>query len=145
MKWQRKLGSPKPAETFYKLYDCARMLEQHEKQYAVSVAAHPDGPKKNDCGQKTTPTAGHSRKAELPASPIPMQQRQEPPRPEDTDVSVTRPRERCCYLCREVGHRRDCPRRIESPGCSSVSDTHAVEAVASELSDEQLKQMLAKW
>ena len=89
MKLQRKLGSPKPAETFYKLYDRVRMLEQHEKQYAISAAARPDGPKKNDRGQKTTPTAGHSQKAELPASLKPMQQWQEPPRPEDTDSSAT--------------------------------------------------------
>jgi len=94
----------------------------------------------------TTPTAGHSRKAEVPASPKPVQQRQEPPRPEDTDVSATRPRERRCYLRREVGHIRcDCPWRMESPGRPFVSGTHAVEAVASELSFEQLEQMLAKW
>ena len=33
---------------------------------------------------------------------------------------------------------------MESPGRSSVSGTHAVEAVASELSDDQVEQMLAK-
>ena len=100
---------------------------------------------KNDRGQKTTPTAGHSWKAELPVSPKPMQQWQEPPRPEDTDASATRSREQRCYLCREVGHIRcDCPRRMESPGRSSISGTHAVEAVVRELSVEQLEQILAK-
>ena len=32
-KWQRKLGAPKSSETFQELYDHARTLEQHEKQY----------------------------------------------------------------------------------------------------------------
>ena len=37
-KWQRKLGAPKPPETFQELYNRARTLEQHKKQYnAASV------------------------------------------------------------------------------------------------------------
>ena len=35
MKWQRKLGAPKPEETFYDLYDRARLLESREKQYSA--------------------------------------------------------------------------------------------------------------
>ena len=48
-RWQRKLGAPKPSETFHELYDRARMLEQHERQYAESAAARTDGqPRKNE-------------------------------------------------------------------------------------------------
>jgi len=31
VQWQRKLGAPKPNESFKELYDRARILEQHEK------------------------------------------------------------------------------------------------------------------
>lgn len=31
-KWQRKLGAPKPTESFSELYDRARMMEHHDKQ-----------------------------------------------------------------------------------------------------------------
>ena len=42
VKWQRKLGAPKPQETFASCYDRARTLEQHEKQYAASAASKSD-------------------------------------------------------------------------------------------------------
>jgi len=37
VKWQRKLGAPKPEETFYDLYDRARALESREKQYSAGM------------------------------------------------------------------------------------------------------------
>ena len=39
VRWQRKLGAPKPTESFKELYDRARIMEQHEKQYAAAAAA----------------------------------------------------------------------------------------------------------
>ena len=36
VKWQRKLGAPRPDETFYTLYDRARALKSREKQYSSS-------------------------------------------------------------------------------------------------------------
>ena len=43
-KWQRKLV-PKPEETFSELYDRARTLEKHEKQYVSSAAARAENTK----------------------------------------------------------------------------------------------------
>ena len=37
VKWQRKLGPPKPEESFYDLYTRARLAEEYEKQYAASA------------------------------------------------------------------------------------------------------------
>ena len=37
-KWQRRLGAPKPSETFTDLYDRARTLERHDKQFADSAS-----------------------------------------------------------------------------------------------------------
>ena len=52
VKWQRKLGAPKPKETFHELYDRAHMLEQFEKQFAESANTHAKLGKKPK--QKTT-------------------------------------------------------------------------------------------
>lgn len=41
-KWQWKLGAPKPGETFAEIYDRARMLEKHERQYVASAAVRND-------------------------------------------------------------------------------------------------------
>ncbi len=38
-KWQRKLGAPKSGESFTELYERARMLEMHEKQYSAVALA----------------------------------------------------------------------------------------------------------
>ena len=40
VKWQCKLEALKPGETFHELYNRAQMVEQYEKQYAASAAAH---------------------------------------------------------------------------------------------------------
>ena len=52
--WQRKLGAPKTGETFQEFYDRARVLKQHEGQYAESAASHGDGAKsdQNVCHRK---------------------------------------------------------------------------------------------
>jgi hypothetical protein len=42
VKWQRKLGSPKPDETFHDLFARARMLEEHEKQFQQSSQLQSD-------------------------------------------------------------------------------------------------------
>ena len=54
VKWQRKLGAPKPGESFHELYDRARMLEQYEKQYSASVQAQSEIIKRSEQNRKTT-------------------------------------------------------------------------------------------
>ena len=58
VKWQRKLGAPKPQETFRELYDRARTFEQHEKQYAASAASKSDTQR---AGKKNEQTSQSSR------------------------------------------------------------------------------------
>ena len=43
VKWQRKLGAPKPEESFQDLYDRARLMEQYEKQYSDTVTVRSEG------------------------------------------------------------------------------------------------------
>ena len=42
VKWQQKFGAHKTNETFQKLFDHGRVLEQHEKQYDMSAASRGD-------------------------------------------------------------------------------------------------------
>ena len=52
-KWQRKLGAPKIDEKFNDLYDRARVVERHKKQYLASASARSDAKdKKKDQGAK---------------------------------------------------------------------------------------------
>ena len=62
MKWQRKVGAPKTGETFQELYDRARILEQHERQYAESTAARSDGTRKGDRNQRVGEGGGNRGK-----------------------------------------------------------------------------------
>ena len=66
VKWQRKLESPRPTESFSELYDRARMLERHEKQYAASAAARGDTThntgKKDDHSQQKQPNVPRGSK-----------------------------------------------------------------------------------
>ena len=51
VKWQRKLGAPKTGETFQELFDRARVLEQHEKQYTESAVLKGETPSWSDNGE----------------------------------------------------------------------------------------------
>ena len=51
VKWQRKLGAPKTGETFQELFDRARVLEQHEKQYTESAVLKGEIPSWSDNGE----------------------------------------------------------------------------------------------
>lgn len=49
-RWQRKLNAPRAEETFEQLFERARMLEQHEKQFSASAAC------RNEKKKPTAPT-----------------------------------------------------------------------------------------
>ena len=138
VKWQRKLEAPKPGETFHELYNRARMMEQYEKQYAASAAAHSDqSSKKNDHTHKTATSTVKDESAG-----------QEQPKNTGPGAGKKVQRGVFCWGCREPGHiKRNCPKKAEAPGRSNVSSTRTVEASpdvkADDLTEEQLEQMLA--
>ena len=119
VKWQKKLGAPKPDETFHQLYDRARMLEQFEKQYEFSAQ---------------TQSEYNKQKAHRIT------------KPRNSTFSVNRTfnfddqiskwqgngissEERRCYKCKEVGHiRQNCPQKSEAPGRSTLTQGKYSEA-----------------
>lgn len=110
------------------LYNRARMLEEHEKQYAASGASqgYPSSGKKTDRFKKPAGTLPVSRVSEKSAT--------------ETGNSV---KERHCFRCKEVGHlRRECPLQCgvqaEAPGKSKSSRTATIEITGSATSTEQL-------
>ena len=90
VKWQRKLGAPKPGETFQELFDRARVLEQHEKQYAESAASRGD-PLKND--------KPHVQNEELPKGNVNYWPKHDKATEEFVPI-----RDRVCFNCRQTGH-----------------------------------------
>ena len=157
-RWQRKLGTPKPSETFHELYDRARMLEQHERQYTESAVARTDGqPRKNE--------KPASQRYPLRAKPqqVPQDSKDLPrPAQNSAKVGAETKREqamgdrRACYRCGSRGHlARQCPKqahRPEAPGHSSnhpTSRTATLGAVSppchpEDLSEAELQELLAR-
>ena len=103
---------PKPDETFGQLFERARMLEQHEKQFTVSAASRGE-----TVARKAKPAAGVGRPPpSMKATKVP----ETPSRPLPTPNFV-----RLCHVCRQPGHlARNCPERLkntkqEAPGRSN--------------------------
>ena len=146
VKWQRKLSAPKPQETFRELYDRARTLEQHEKQYAASAASKSDS---HRSGKKNEQTNQSPRD---PPSKSTDRQDSETDPPQTTLSNSQTDRRRSYHRGRfKSGHRDNQQRREtkplqEAPGRSDASRTAVVGQVPKldDFSDEQLKAVLAR-
>lgn len=138
-KWQRKLNAPRTDETFEQLFERARMVEQHEKQFSASAAC------RNEPQTK--------KKQAVPSSKPAISQKSHKV-PEVASTPAPAPMKGLCRDCGQAGHwARNCPRRSkdkkqqEAPGrsVSEVSRTSCVEAKEkSELTEEELELLLAK-
>ena len=134
-KWQRKLGAPK-LESFTELYDQARMLEQHEKQYQASAQAQ--RPDKGARSDSKGPRPSKKSKEHPPKGNTPH-----PPASQPLPPTVQRVR-LCHNICESPEHlARHCLKRSkEAPGRSQpATRTHVVQ-----VSGPELESMLAeKW
>ena len=147
VKWQRKLGAPKPQEIFRKLYNQVRTLEQHEKQYAASAASKSDTHRSNKSNEQTS----QSPRDPAGTSTDHQDSGTDPPLPTTSSNSQTI-RRRTHPRGHFRGGHRDNQQRWESrphreaPGHSDTSRTAVVGQVPKldDFSDEQLKAVLAK-
>ncbi len=138
MKWQRKLSCPKPDEGFHELLARVRMLEKHDKQFALSAQSHHENKKGS---------SEHSRRQNNPAdkknstSLLPVKK----PNEKEAENYTLR-----CYRCKQLGHlRKDCPRKTEAPGhITHGATTGSVRVKASvqvkDLTESKLEDMLAE-
>ena len=146
-KWQRKLGAPKPGETFGELYDRARTLERHEKQFSETAAASKER-KSVSGGDKQVMISEAQVRSEEGGKDQPQAFRGA-----NTNAPCTRQRVEC-HRCKNLGHyAQECPFRAnksESLG-QSTSRSATLTAVPVEtnsslgsFSIEQLEQHLAQ-
>ncbi len=165
VKWQRKLGVPKPDETFYALYDRARMFESREKQYSADSRVDNRGKQKGQHQNRSSEKQfqGDS-KSDSGSQSVSVPRG----RGAQGGAGVNRSRfRRQCYNCHGYGHyASDCTRTLrEAPGrargnpASSTNSTVGAEQSSnvsvepssnvsieqsSEMTTEQLEQMLAQ-
>ena len=155
-RWQRKLNAPHTDETFAQLFERARMLEQHEKQFTASAACRTEASIKKT--RQSTP-AGGSRPvpiATTATTPATGQRSQRSPGGVPSPAPSSKVG-RLCYICQDPGHfARNCPTRSrnakhESPGRSShesAARTSSVEVKETkeqkELTEAELEFLLAR-
>ena len=140
VKWQRKLGCPKPDEGFHELLARARMLEEHEKQFAVSAQSRNEHKKSHSEGSRKQNRTGDKKNLPIVTS----NNRKSP----DKEPEI---RERRCFRCKQLGHlQKDCPVKTEAPGRSAqTANTGSVGAGelpvhAADLTESQLENLLAE-
>ena len=153
-KWQRKLGHPKPDETFEELYGRARTAERHDRQYSESAAGRSDPQHKtSDRTKKASNSSSSGGSGSSSGSNKTDVRKREIQGPGD-DVSEGSTERGSssnlvCYNCRETGHiARHCrkPKQgAEAAGRSRGSSVGSkVLVTMADLSDQQLKDELAQ-
>ena len=139
-KWQKKLGAPKSSDSFGDLYDRARTLERHEKQFADSAA-----------GRKKSTTPSSERSTRSSGNPTEKEDPGHSHANRESKENDATPRSQWCYKCRKHGHlTRDCPQKGKSEASGRTARAAALVASPTEVSSplsgfsvQQLEEHLA--
>ena len=136
-KWQRKLGAPKPNETFEELYSRARTLECHDQQFTQSAAGKNEPRNRKSSDKSASEPTGQSAAGKAKSSS------------EEEGAGQKQTRTDGCFNCGRPGHiAKYCyskkPRRgagAEATGRSS--QPNKVLSTVADMTDQQLEQELA--
>ena len=136
-RWQRKLGAPKPDESFDELFNRARTTERREQQYCEVAEERKDAQQKTKKVEKA-PTQPRKEQAEKASN----SEKRESSSKQGQGQGPQ------CHNCHRYGHiAKFCwdkqKRGAEAPGKQKDSKTHLVTCV-DELSDKELEQELSK-
>ena len=155
-KWQRKLGAPRPEESFSQLYERARTIEQHEQQYLAAAASH------GEHSNKKTNTRNHEHDNPVPKKTASAKSTADASGSTSNSSHISRSQSsfnqmrRLCYVCGKTDHlARSCPTRMKSKNFETparptiVSRTSCLEAKEAtksydELSEDELESLLAQ-
>ena len=146
-KWQRKLGAPKPGESFNDLYDRARTLERHDKQFLTAAAGKPIERTAHSRSQQS-----HKTPASEPGPVVTQNSSVDHKSSQDSKDRDYGSRRRqgkrpYCVNCDLVGHHtHDCRSRskkgAEAKG-NSTSAALTAESSLEKFTDQQLEECLA--
>ena len=128
LKWQRKLGAPKPNKTFEELYDRALTLERHDRQYSQSTAERndPKGTKKDKPARKSEGEPKADAMESNTAGP--------------TKTQSTGQSRIICYNCEKPGHiARECWRPKKRPEANGMSSRPKILTTVADMTDRQLE------
>lgn len=115
-KWQRKLGAPKPDESFEDLFARARALERHEEYFSAGCRDNARGKSTTD---EEVSTRGDGTAEQRTSISSKGAQHRKGSRQEVKGgkgghphfLPDERKKSETCYHCGELGHhRRDCPK-----------------------------------
>ena len=101
----KKIGTPRPDETFDDLFARARMVEECERQFTASAESRP--PNKHG---KSNPKPKQAPKESEGNTSNSINQG-------EGSRSSRPPKQVRCFQCKQLGHRRnECPKRLEATG-----------------------------
>ena len=148
-KWQKKLGALRPSEKFNDLYERARTVERHDKQFQVSATSRTE--KKDEQPEQPSKSATVSKPAAMAADSSAPTSRESPSSANKGGKYPWRP----CFICKRPDHlARNCPEKKHwheargrtQPNKGSLSTVSAVKATsaAEALTTQQLEELLAE-
>ena len=149
-KWQRKLGAPKPGESFNELYDQARTIERHEKQFQSTATSKFSDP--NDTPPQWRSTLQLQSKPEYSSRSQPTGSSSDGSGShKESSTLPSKPKKHfsnLCHKCGKSGHyAHECKSKsvkgVEASGSSSRTATLTAESSLDVFTDQQLEQCLA--
>ena len=135
-KWQHKLGTPKPNETFEELYSRARTLECHDQQFSQSAVGKNEPRSRRNSDKSTSEPASQTAVGKTTNT-------------SDEGAGQKQTRPDACFNCGKPGHiakycySKKSRRGAEAEATGRSSQPNKVLSTVADMTDQQLEQELA--